>query len=433
MTDLTLAGIALLTLAAAAWHALAAAVARALLTYSRSHLETLCEARGRAGRADAIEADWERTERSIGLHVAASGLVLLALLCAAVALRPPAASWPVLVATIVILGLALRVAAGVVGRVYAESLLDRAWPTIRGLNTVAIPGLAVGSVIEAIVRRRSGLRRRSRPRPASVEVEYESHGGGDDESDEPELSEATRERLEQVIGLEQRDVAEIMTPRSAMVALPATVTAAEAARAAIGSGHSRIPLFGESRDDIVGILYTKDLFAEMVDGTPIDAIRPRRLARPPLCVPETKRASDLIDEMRRQRTHQAMVLDEYGGVSGLVTLEDVLEEIVGAIDDEHDIPTPEDPLVKLAEAVYEVDAGVDLEDLNERLDLDLPTDADFQTIGGFAFNTLGRLPEPGTSFRDRGVEFTVVEVGEHSIRRLRIDMNPNGSLERSIG
>ena len=151
--------------------------------------------------------------------------------------------------------------------------------------------------------------------------------------------------LERVVELEHRDVGELMTPRSAMIALPASTAGPEAARAIVGSGHSRIPLFGESRDDIVGVLYAKDLFSELADGSSLETIRPRRIARQPLRVPETKRASDLIEEMRRQRVHLAIVLDEYGGVAGIVTLEDILEEIVGSIDDEYDIPTPDDPFV----------------------------------------------------------------------------------------
>ena len=432
MSALTLGAIGLATLAAAAWHFLAVLVSRALLTYSRSQLEAVCEARGRPERADQIEAEWERAERSTSVHATASGLALLALLGAAESSRPGDDSGFGMIASWVVIGLLIRIAAGVSGRVYAESILDRAWPSVRLLVLSASPALLVGSALESAVnRRRRGPRRHDRPRPVSVEVEIRSLGAQQDA--EHEMTESTRDRLERLVELDRRDVGELMVPRSAMIALPASTLAPEAARAIVGSGHSRIPLFGESRDDIVGVLYAKDLFTELVDGSSIDSIRPRRLARQPLRVPETKRASDLIDEMRRQRIHLAIVLDEYGGVAGLVTLEDLLEEIVGPIDDEYDIPTPEDPLVSISDSLYEVDAGMSLEDVNDRLDLDLPTDADYQTIGGFAFNALGRLPEPGVSFVDRGVEFTVVEVGDHSIRRVRIDLRPGASLEKSVG
>jgi CBS domain containing-hemolysin-like protein len=159
-----------------------------------------------------------------------------------------------------------------------------------------------------------------------------------------------------------------------------------------------------------------------------DAVSPRKLVRPAYFVPETKSAYDLLQEFREQRTQIAIVLDEYGGVSGLITLEDLLEELVGPIDDEHDEPTPTDPVVPLGGSRYEVDAALAVEELNERLGLRLPTDADFQTVGGLAFHALGRVPEPGATFRFDGIEFSVVEIADHSIRRLRLDLQPAAAV-----
>lgn len=427
MSGLALGLIVVAALIGAAWHGLAVVIARALLTYSRSQLEDRCEANGRPERADAIEAAWERTERSTAIHATASGLLLLLLLGIAEEKHPETISGVVLIAAWVAGGLIVRIVAGIAGRVFAESVLDWAWPAIKVLNTAAIPVLTAGSAIEAAVqRRRKGPKRNNQPRPLSVEVELRASAESDHE-----LPDETRERIERLVALDHHDVGELMTPRASMIALPVSTTGSEAARAIVASGHSRIPLFGENRDDIVGLLYAKDLFSALLDGGTLDSIRPRRLARQPLRVPETKRASDLIDEMRRARVHLAIVLDEYGGVAGVVSLEDLFEEVVGPIDDEYDTPTPDDPLVTVNPDQYEVDASMSLEDLNDRLDLDLPTDADYQTIGGFAFNALGRLPEPGVSFVDRGVEFTIVEVGDHSIRRIRIDLKPDERLERS--
>ncbi len=116
--------------------------------------------------------------------------------------------------------------------------------------------------------------------------------------------------------------------------------------------------------------------------------------------------------------HFAIVLDEYGSVAGVVSLEDLLEELVGPIDDEHDVPPPADPVRELGGSRFEVDASLTLEELNERLDLELPTDAEFQTIGGLVFHELGRLPAKGDSVNACGVAFTVGEVSDHTIRRL---------------
>jgi CBS domain containing-hemolysin-like protein len=259
-----------------------------------------------------------------------------------------------------------------------------------------------------------------------VEIEIRSTTDEPHEDVEAHLPESTRDILERAVELTRRDVADLMTPRSSMRTLSASIGAREAAVVAAESGFSRIPLYGENRDDVVGILYAKDLFARMALAPPDEfaAIVPRKLARPALFVPESKNAQELLDEFLRRRVQMAIVLDEYGGVSGLATLEDLLEQLVGPIDDEHDEPTPEDLVIPLGDSRFEVDASAPIEVLNERLGIRLPTDEDYLTIGGFAFNALGRIPEPGESFRRDGVEFTVLEVAEHSIRRLRVDLHP---------
>jgi CBS domain containing-hemolysin-like protein len=263
-----------------------------------------------------------------------------------------------------------------------------------------------------------------------VEVEFEPEGDDGEQAGDVELPETTRAMLERAIELTWRDVHELMTPRSAVLALPATTTAAEAARAFADSGYSRIPLFGESRDDIVGILYAKDLFSRMLtagdDRT--GAIHPRKLVRPPMYVPESKNAAELLAEFQTRRVQMAIVLDEYGGVAGLITLEDLLEELVGEIVDEHDVPSPEEPIKKLGESLYEVDATLPIEELNDSLNLRLPTDEDYSTVGGLAFSTLGHLPAPGATFRRGGVEFSILRVEGRSIRRLRVDLDPSAAV-----
>ena len=254
--------------------------------------------------------------------------------------------------------------------------------------------------IERLVEAVSG-RSGSAHRPAHLQVEVPVEDDADDDDDEPDLPESARVVLQQAILLTRTDVGELMTPRSSIVSLPSTVSAAEAAATFRRTGLSRVPIFEESRDDIVGILYAKDLFARMTEARAPHAISPRDLVRPALFVPESKNAYDLLEEMRRQRTHFAIVLDEYGSVAGVVSLEDLLEELVGPIDDEHDIPPPADPVRELGGSRFEVDASLTLEELNERLGLELPTDAEFQTIGGLVFHELGRLPAKGDSVNVR--------------------------------
>ena len=252
-----------------------------------------------------------------------------------------------------------------------------------------------------------------------------------DQDDELDLPESARELLRRAVLLTRTDVGELMTPRTSIVSLPSTVSAAEAAATFRRSGLSRLPIFEESRDDIIGILYAKDLFARMTEARVPHATAPRDLVRPALFVPESKNAFDLLAEMRNQRRHFAVVLDEYGSVAGLVSLEDLLEGLVGPIDDEHDVPAPPDPVRKLGGARFEVDATMTLEELNERLGLQLPTDAEFETIGGLVFHELGRLPAKGDRVSAFGVAITVAAVSDHTVRLLVIDLAPEGvTVER---
>ena len=213
-----------------------------------------------------------------------------------------------------------------------------------------------------------------------------------------------------------------MTSRTAIISLPSSVTADDAAKTFRESGLSRIPIYGENRDDILGILFAKDLFARLIDTHTLSTISPIELVRPAHFVPETKNAFELLEELRIEHRQIAIVLDEYGGVAGVVTLEDLLEKLVGSIVDEHDKPAPNDPVRALGGSRYELEATIPLEEVNERLDLELPTGGDFETLGGLAFHELGHVPEPGETFRAYGVGFTVIEVSDHTIRRLVIDL-----------
>jgi CBS domain containing-hemolysin-like protein len=415
-----LAGLAVLAV-----HLLSVTLTKALRTYSRSRLEEICARRGHAARADDVAHHDERTERSAEVLAVITGLFLAALLGVVVGRVVPqhATRWVLAIALGV--GAVGYVLAGVTGRVFAEHVLDLLWPASSVLRLATAPltfsSRQAEALVEFLAHPRDG-----QPRPASVEVEIPADGE-DTSAVEVDLPESTRALLQSAVELTRRDVSEMMTPRSAILALPQAVSARIAAQRFRESGFSRIPLFGENRDDIIGVLYAKDLFPRIAEDG-IDAVNPRKLVRPAHCVPETKNANDLLEEFRLRRSHIAIVLDEYGGVAGLITLEDLLEELVGAIDDEHDVPTPADPVVPVDGARYEVDGTLSLEDLNERLSLHLSTDGDVLTIGGFAFHALGRLPEAGDSFRREGVEFTVLEVADHSIRRLRLDLRPAAAV-----
>lgn len=427
MNELNLGWTLALGLPALALHLVSVVLTRALRTYSRSRLEELTARRGRPGRADDVAHHEERTERAAETLAVVTGLLLAATLGVLIdRLNQPLAEGAVWLIALGLGGLGY-VLAGLVGRVFAEHVIDALWPAAGPLRVVTGPVTLGVRALEAFVERFAGPGDAA-PRPASVEVEIPADADHP-EDEEPDLPEATRELVRNAVALTRREVAELMTPRTSIVALPATVTAREAARVFRETGKSRIPLYGENRDDVVGILYAKDLFPPMTDADDPDAdVVPRRLARKPHCVPETKNAYEMLQEFRTRRTQIAIVLDEYGGVAGLVTLEDLIEDLFGAIDDEHDEPTPADSVIPLGGSRYEVDAALPVEDLNERLGLRLPTEEDFLTVGGFVIHALGRLPEPGASFRRDGVEFRIVAVADHSIRRVRLDLQPAAAV-----
>lgn len=229
--------------------------------------------------------------------------------------------------------------------------------------------------------------------------------------------------IERVMEFQDEDVGAVMTPRTDMLCVRADATLDEARRELVESGHSRMPVIGESTDDILGILYAKDLLKALESrrqpGDPIPVLRD--ILREPVYVPITTAIPALLNLMRRQHVHIAMVNDEYGGVAGLVTMEDILEEIVGEIRDEYDDEHHPEPIAVLPDGAVEVDGRVHLDDLNERFKLELPEDTEFDTIGGFVFSLLGRMPTDGATTQWERWQFQVLKADKRQIKRLRIE------------
>jgi CBS domain containing-hemolysin-like protein len=209
---------------------------------------------------------------------------------------------------------------------------------------------------------------------------------------------------------------EVMVPRIDVVALEINTSVAEALNKIVEAGHSRIPVYEESIDHIRGLLYAKDLLAMWREG---DTSRPiKDLLRPAHFVPESKKAVDLLADMQQRKIHLAVVVDEYGGTAGLVTLEDLIEEIVGEIRDEYDFDE-EEMHQQISEREYIFDAGIDLDDLNRLLDLDLPTD-ESDTLGGYVFSKLGKVPIEGEIVEQDDMRLEVLRVDDRRLRKIRL-------------
>lgn len=207
---------------------------------------------------------------------------------------------------------------------------------------------------------------------------------------------------------------EIMVPRMDMLAFEVTTSLTQAAKAFTQSGHSRVPVYENNIDNIIGLLYAKDLLYAMQNGR--KRTNMRELLRPAYYVPDTKKADALLTEMQAQRIHMAIVVDEYGGVAGLVTLEDIIEEIIGEIQDEYDLS--EEDLVQQDGEEYIFLGRIDLDDFNQLMDSDIPK-IESDTLAGFLYDQFGRVPHDGESIRTNGLLLTIEQVIGRRIRRVR--------------
>jgi len=231
-----------------------------------------------------------------------------------------------------------------------------------------------------------------------------------------------KEMLTGVLEVAQTQVREVMVPRSQMVVIERDQSLEEMLDVIISSGHSRFPVIGEDRDEIVGILLAKDVLRFFADPgrTVLDL---DQIVRPAAVIPESKRLNALLREFRDSRNHMAIVVDEYGGVSGLLTIEDVLEEIVGEIDDEHD-PEEDDDITPDKDAkgrpCFSVKALTRIEDFNEYFGSDFTEEEDYDTIGGLMMHELGRLPRLGEKMEYGGFSFCVTRADSRRIDTLQV-------------
>jgi putative hemolysin len=274
----------------------------------------------------------------------------------------------------------------------------------RLLFLILLPLLA----LERAVRRLLGVPHGLTPADAEERLRHLVEGNADLEEDE-------REMIASVIELGEQPVREVMVPRIDIVAAAESSTVRDILDSIIESGHSRIPIYDTTVDNITGVVYAKDLLRFMRDGNQTAPVQP--LAREPSYVPETKKVDDLLHEMQQSRVHMAVVVDEYGGTAGLITIEDLIEEIVGEIRDEYDIEEAAIEKVSPTEALF--DARVSIRDVNDTLDLDLD-DEDFDTLGGLLYHELGKVPDVGDQVQVDRAQVSVLSTTGRRVRKVRV-------------
>jgi magnesium and cobalt exporter, CNNM family len=241
------------------------------------------------------------------------------------------------------------------------------------------------------------------------------------------IEEEEREMIHSVIEFGDTIVREVMTPRPEMVAVSIDDPPRRALDVVIAEGYSKVPVYQESKDDIVGVVHDRELLIALANGT-LAQTNLRNLMRPAPHVPETKKIAELLREMQRNKFSLAIVVDEYGGTAGLVTMEDLLEEIVGEIRDEHD-EDEQEPIHIISEEEAVVEAGTNIEDVNAKLGTHMPTE-DFETIGGYLVGLFGRLPREGEEIEaDRRTRLKVERTRGRRILSVRVFTHPNGAIE----
>ncbi len=229
-----------------------------------------------------------------------------------------------------------------------------------------------------------------------------------------ELGTAEQDMIRGIVELSDTAVKEIMVPRIDVVFLSTEMSFDELMGKIIESGHSRFPVFKSTIDNVIGVLYVKDMLEPFFKKSEIEI---ESLIRKAYFIPESKRCDSLLREMKRRRVHIAVAVDEYGGISGIVCLEDVLEEIVGEIQDEFDNEVED--ILEIGDGAYLCDARVSIEDLNEELHLNVPTE-NFDTLGGFVFDLFGKIPVKYEKVTHESMDFIIQEMEGHKIRTVKI-------------
>jgi CBS domain containing-hemolysin-like protein len=310
--------------------------------------------------------------------------------------------------------------AQVVPRTYAVQHTDRA--ALLVARPVYILGLALRPLGRLLILTANLalmiLPGRGMPKGPFVTDEEIRHMS-DGEEEEEEIEEEERELIHSIFEFGDTVVREVMVPRPDMVTLRVKSSRDEALGRIVDAGYSRIPLFDGDTDNIVGVLYAKDLLKKMHESeAPVKLVS---IARAPTFVPETKKVAELLREMQEQRVHMAIVVDEYGGTAGLVTIEDLLEEIVGEIVDEYDV---EEPLVEpIDDHSIRVDAKMPIDEVNELLSVELPHE-EWDTVGGLVFGLTGRVPVAGERVRHDSVEFVTERVAGRRVQKVVIRKLP---------
>jgi CBS domain containing-hemolysin-like protein len=395
--------------------ALIAAAQAALYHVNRARLRYSVESGARRG--GAVLHALEQPASALGaltvlstvalLGLAAVSLFLLLQLAAGDLLAPVLGACGLVLAT-----LTLQLLARVIGTARPEATALAVYRPLALLGALLAPLLLPYRALEQGLLRLLGAARPNDPHNAESEilmlVEAGDEAGG--------LEQEEREMIHGIFELSEVTAREVMVPRIDVVALPSGALVGQALDQVVDSGHSRLPVYEGSIDNIIGVLYAKDLLKHLKTGTLEDPVLP--LVRPAHFVPEAKKVDEVLQDLQQRRVHIAIVVDEYGGTAGLLTIEDLLEEIVGEIRDEYD-QAEEARIERISEREAILDARVGIREVNDLLSLQLPDD-EFDTISGLVYDRLGKVPEGDDEVRVDGCTIQVISTEGRRIKKVRL-------------
>jgi len=422
--------------------ALAAAIPFAILQTAlrragRAAVETIATARKGAQAAERLAPLMEDADT----HSAALALprTLFVLICAGAAVEWTATVRGSVPATAADAAIGLAFAAPVIwlavivlpislARHLAARIVVAAAPLLRITLVLLTPARALFAFGDEVVRRLAGDAADSANTEAEILQAVEEH------EREGRIDETEADMIEAVVELRDTSVEQIMTPRTDMVALEHTDDLTGILDFLRNCGHSRVPVYNDDLDHILGVLYAKDLLNFLADHATDGVIKPNGsfrltpMLRKPVFIPESKTVRELLQELLQERVHIALVADEYGGTAGLVTIEDIVEEVFGEIRDEHDNEDDEPELKPFGadNPAAELDARMELDDVNELLEplsLELPESDDYDTLGGYVVVTLGKIPEAGETLSEGRVKLTVLAAEPTRVTKLRVEIS----------
>ena len=395
-----------------------AACSIALRTFSRAKLVDLLEETGRRDRFEPLVDDV--AELVLMSSTIRSFLNMVALLCVVAVARKWSENDFVVygvtfAATAVLISIFSVAVPSSWARYHPEKLVVRSIPVLRMCLFFFTPLIHLLRLLDPVVRRITGGEKETEP-----DLEEDVMNVVEEHEEDGDVDKVQKAMIEAVFEFPTTTAGEIMTPRTEVHGIEFDSSLEDVKKLILAERHSRIPVFEETIDKIIGVLYAKDLINFLTNDEAFDL---RSVMREPMMVPESKQVEDLLAEFKAGKIHIAIVLDEYGGTAGIITIEDILEELVGEIEDEYEQEEERPSIRRNEDNTADVDGRIEIDDFNDELGLKIPDNGEYETVAGFVFSSLGHIPKVGESVEIERARLVVTSADRNRINQLRVEFD----------